>query len=336
MPRMLRKTFAGAKYHVTVRGNGRQKIFWSADDCERFLKQMRHALEFDGVVLYCYVLMQNHFHLLCATPYGNIQRFMQRLNTSYSMYFRYKHEKPGHCLQGRYKAKLVEGDEYLIRLTRYIHLNPVKVEETGDWTFEQKWRYLMNYRWSSLLGYMLSRFKQEMVDYKLLWLMMRSTERENRAAYRQYMRRTISDNDELMREALEASAYAVGDEEFVKRIEEELREMPLDKEKAKDVNLPQNRIIPLEEIEKQVSNEFGINVADLHVHGNRSGVAKAVVLELACQLGQKTNRDVGKYFGISGHGVGKQRERLRGRLEANPNLQRRIDRSMKALGADGQ
>jgi len=70
------------------------------------------------------VLMPNHYHLLVETPLGNVPRFMQRLNTAYSMYFRLQHRRPGHCFQGRYGAKLVRGEDYLLRLTRYIHLNP--------------------------------------------------------------------------------------------------------------------------------------------------------------------------------------------------------------------
>ena len=83
----------GAKYHVTVRGNGRRNVFHGANDYKRFLAQLDDALENDGVVLYAYALLSNHYHLYIETPYGNVQRFMQRLNTAYSMYHRYKHNE---------------------------------------------------------------------------------------------------------------------------------------------------------------------------------------------------------------------------------------------------
>jgi len=85
MARPWRVRYAGAKYHVTVRGNGRQAIFLGADDRQRFLTQLASALEEDQVILYACVLMVNHYHLFVETPVGNIQRFMQRLNTAYSM-----------------------------------------------------------------------------------------------------------------------------------------------------------------------------------------------------------------------------------------------------------
>ena len=91
MARAWRIRYAVAKYHVTVRGNGRQCVFHDDDYYFRFIEQLSEALEKDQVVLYAFALMPNHFHLLIETPFGNIQRFMQRLNTSYSMYHRYKY-----------------------------------------------------------------------------------------------------------------------------------------------------------------------------------------------------------------------------------------------------
>ena len=82
MARPWRIRYAGAKYHVTSRGNGRQRIFFGAEDYARFLCQLRSALDLDEVILYAYACMPNHTHLLVETPLGNIQKFMQRLNTA--------------------------------------------------------------------------------------------------------------------------------------------------------------------------------------------------------------------------------------------------------------
>jgi len=76
MSRPWRIRYAGAKYHVTVRGNGKQVIFHNADYYSRFLDQLADALKKDGVILYAYTLMPNHYLLFIETPYGNIQRFM--------------------------------------------------------------------------------------------------------------------------------------------------------------------------------------------------------------------------------------------------------------------
>ena len=127
MPRPPRIDFPDAVYHVTSRGNGRADIFHSDDDRERFLVQLAHHLHHCGVVLYAFVLMDNHIHALLRTPRANLSHFMQRLLSSYALYSRYRHRRPGHLFQGRFKAKLVEDEIYLLAVTRYIHLNPVKI-----------------------------------------------------------------------------------------------------------------------------------------------------------------------------------------------------------------
>jgi putative transposase len=128
MPRPPRIDFPDAVYHVTSRGNGHADIFLCDEDRARFLTQLAHHLRQCGVTLYAFALMQNHVHLLCRTPRANLSRFMQRLLSSYALYSRYKHRRPGHLFQGRFKAKLVEDDVYLLAVRdRYIHLNPVKI-----------------------------------------------------------------------------------------------------------------------------------------------------------------------------------------------------------------
>lgn len=88
MPRPPRIELADAVYHVTSRGNARRQIFFTDDDRQRFLKQLRDNLAAYDVVLHAYVLMPNHYHLLVRTRRANLSRFMQRLGTSYALYFR--------------------------------------------------------------------------------------------------------------------------------------------------------------------------------------------------------------------------------------------------------
>ena len=114
MPRQVRVEFPGAIYHITIRGNGRQSIFGDDRDRERFLRRLAESVEAYGIRLYLFALMSNHAHFLCETPSVNLSRFMQSLETGYTVYFNLRHRTSGHLFQGRYKAKLVEGDEYLL------------------------------------------------------------------------------------------------------------------------------------------------------------------------------------------------------------------------------
>jgi len=214
MPRPWRIRYSGAKYHVTSRGNGRARIFLCKDDYLRFVDQLAAALEADEVVLHAYCLMPNHYHLQVQTPLGNLPRFMQRLNTAYSMYFRYKKSRPGHCFQGRYKAKLVEGDEYLLRLGSYIHLNPVRTRQASQLDEKLRLEALRSYRWSSYRSYAGLAEPEDMVDYRWLGLMQRRTERGNRNAYARYVESFIGQIDEVLEAADRAGQYAIGDEKF--------------------------------------------------------------------------------------------------------------------------
>ena len=153
MPRPPRIDFPDAVYHVTSRGNGRADIFYSDEDRQRFLAQLAHHLHHCGVVLYAFVLMHNHVHLLCRTPRANLSRFMQRLLSSYALYWRYKGRRPGHLFQGRFKAKLVEDDVYLLAVTRYLHLNPVKIAACRRMSRQERLARLEAYPWSSYAGY---------------------------------------------------------------------------------------------------------------------------------------------------------------------------------------
>jgi len=95
----------------------------------RFLDSLAERVGQYEIRLYLFVCMLNHFHLVFETPRANCSAFMQSLSTSYSVYYNLRHARHGHLFDGRFKAKLVEGDAYLLALSRYVHLNPVQVGE---------------------------------------------------------------------------------------------------------------------------------------------------------------------------------------------------------------
>ncbi|MBF0506667.1 MAG: transposase [Nitrospirae bacterium] len=126
MARPPRLEFPGAFYHVIVRGNHRQDIFLDEQDRLEYLSRVSHYKGKTGFILYAYVLMSNHVHLLIETPKSPVSKIMQLINFTYTRYFNRRYGKVGHLFQGRYKAILCDRDEYLLGLVRYIHLNPVR------------------------------------------------------------------------------------------------------------------------------------------------------------------------------------------------------------------
>ena len=87
--------------------------------------------------------MANHLHLVFETPLTNCSAFMQAQLTAYTVYFNRRH---GHLFDGRYKGKLVDGDEYLLALSRYVHLIPVKVKSVEKLDLGDQIKALRSYR----------------------------------------------------------------------------------------------------------------------------------------------------------------------------------------------
>lgn len=136
MARPLRIEYKGALYHITSRGNARQEIFISKEDYKGFLELLDDLNERYNWVCYAYCLMPNHYHLLVETPDGNLSIGMRHLNGVYTQMFNRNHNRVGHVFQGRFKSIIVQKENYLLELCRYIVLNPVRtcmVKHPKDW-----------------------------------------------------------------------------------------------------------------------------------------------------------------------------------------------------------
>lgn len=140
MSRPLRIEYPGALYHVTARGNACAPIFLADGDRQRFLAALTECVVQFGWVCHAYCLMGNHYHLMIETPLANISRGMRHLNGTYTQWFNWKYDRAGHLFQGRFKSILVERASYLLELSRYIVLNPVRAGMVGA---------AGDYRWSS-------------------------------------------------------------------------------------------------------------------------------------------------------------------------------------------
>jgi REP element-mobilizing transposase RayT len=138
MARPLRIEFPGAVYHVTSRGNAKQAIFIDDEDRGSFLDLLSIVVERFNWLCHAYCLMGNHYHLLIETPNGNLSKGMRELNGVCTQGFNQRYRRVGHLFQGRYKAILVEKDNHLLSLCRYVVLNPVRV---GLIERPEQWRW---------------------------------------------------------------------------------------------------------------------------------------------------------------------------------------------------
>lgn len=147
MPRQPRIPLDVGVFHIMTRGNNKLAVFHERDDYQSYLRLLLDYKIKYSVLLYHYVLMPNHVHLLIETLASHsLSKFMHGLNLSYAQYHRRKYGGVGHFWQDRFKSALVEKDRYLLACGRYIELNPlrgnlVKVSEDYPWTSYRSYAY---------------------------------------------------------------------------------------------------------------------------------------------------------------------------------------------------
>jgi putative transposase len=144
MPRQARVKSKSRIYHIMLRGANRQEIFHDEQDCMKFLETIGKYKKSSDISIYAYCLMNNHVHLLLKEGNEDISVTMKRISVSFVQYYNWKYITSGHLFQDRFRSENVETDQYLLRVIRYIHQNPVKagmVDRVDEW------------RWSSCLEY---------------------------------------------------------------------------------------------------------------------------------------------------------------------------------------
>jgi len=215
MARPLRIEYPGAYYHIFARGHRKDLIFYANRDRQEFLRRLKETAEKYQIRIHAYVLMNNHYHLLVETLNGNLTKGMHYLNASYSNWFRIKHNLVGSIFQGRYKAILVEKDAYLLELSAYIHLNPLRggITESYD-----------DFSWSSFPEYCHAR--QGYFPYTLEILSLIGGTK----AYRKFVASRIAAS--VRKESIYGTNSILGGEDFKHRVLKHLSEKKLFTEDA--------------------------------------------------------------------------------------------------------
>lgn len=220
MARPLRLEFAGALYHVTSRGDRQEDIYDDDDDRQVFLSVMASVCESCNWICHAYCLMSNHYHLLVETPDANLSRGMRQLNGVYTQTFNRRHGRVGHVFQGRYKAILVDRENYLLELSRYIALNPVRagmVASAKDWP------------WSSYRATIGQTKKPDYLNTE--WLLAAFAKRKS-VAIERYKEFVAAGKSQPSPWALLRNQIYLGSEPFVEKMkslidgEKELSEVP--------------------------------------------------------------------------------------------------------------
>ncbi len=313
MARPLRIEYPGAFYHITTRGVGRQNIFFK--DCDRkvFLEKLGDLHEKWGIIFHGYCLMTNHYHLELETPGGELSRPLQWLNHVYAGYVNKEYRRVGHLFQGRFKSVLIEAEDHLHVLTRYIHMNPVRAGIV---------RIPEEYRWSSYRDYLGIRKCPKWLDVKQTLEMFGRFEKEQRKEYRNFVKMGEEGNP-----LQEMSFGAIlGTVQFVKRMREKLRNRKPEKNDSEIAGMIYARPGPgIDEICKVVGCAYDVSKEEMCVKGRKGNESRDMAIYLSRKYTRSTCDETGEYFGgIRPSAVSLGSKRIEERIKTDNNFKKLV------------
>ena len=319
MARPLRIQYPGAFYHVTCRGNERQDIFKDDTDRYRFIQILSQSLDSYTVKLHSYVLMSNHFHLLVETPLGNLAELMRKFNITYTGYYNRRHARVGHLYQGRYKSILVERDAYLTVLSRYIHVNPVRIKSKEQAPVTEKIELLNGYPWSSLPGYLNPRKRESFVEYGVVLSAYGPDGAHARKAYREALFADLASGIKILDKVIGQSV--IGENAFIEWVTESFLKGEEGREQPSMKSIHSRQAI--EVILGSIEAETGKSITTI---AREKGVGRQIAMELLYRLGGLKGEEIGRLMGVGYTSVSQERKRLRERLSKDRNLEALVRR----------
>lgn len=310
MTRPLRVEYDGAWYHVMNRGLAHNSIFLNDNHRQIFLDLLQEIHERYSSMIHAYCLMDNHYHLLMQTPLGNLSRIMRHLDGVYTQRYNRNVKRDGPLFRGRFKAILVEADAYLLEISRYIHLNPVKakfVTKAEDFKWSSYSFYLYDTRpfWLNT-EYVLGYFKNASLKYK------------------EFVEKCdINEIDEIQNELNDP---ILGANNFIKLVAEKYL-----KEEHKIKEIPQHKFLIQSNIKRI---EIGVIVSLVEAfyckisenyYKNNFAHRKVVVMYLAEILGSYSLTQISQFMNVTVSRVSKARKKLQQQMQENSTLKKEVE-----------
>ena len=226
MARQPRYVVPGVPQHVIQRGNNRQIIFVRESDYVTYLAWLKEAAQRYGLLIHAYVLMTNHVHLLVTpTLSDSLAKTLQSLGRRYVQYFNFTYKRTGTLWEGRYRATVVEAENYLLACCRYIEMNPIRGGIVKS---------AAHYRWSSYRHNAQGQRDSKIIEHDVYRRLGRTVQARY-TAYRSLFRN--GDDDATLRAIRESAhkGWALGDKRFCAEVEElaKRRSAPLQRGRPK-------------------------------------------------------------------------------------------------------
>ena len=307
MSRPLRIEYPGAWYHVMNRGRRREDIFLDDSDNHLFLDVLRDTATMWNLKVSAYCLMSNHYHLLVHTPDGNLSRCMRHLNGVYTQRFNRKHGMDGQLFRGRYKAVLVEENNYLLELLRYIHRNPLNAGMVSE---------LDTYPWCSHRGYLAHEKGWGWLHRDMLLAMFSKTRKKAFVNYLEFVNQ--QESEEIQQFFSHKNLPSIfGTAGFIDKIRNSFCWLRQDKE------IPEAAILSVEAaaVKNAVCTVYQISEEQLLASKRGTeNIPRDLAIYVLRMYSQKTLSEIGKTFGIKNYST----------------VSSAIGRAKKTLAAEGE
>jgi REP element-mobilizing transposase RayT len=287
----------------------------------RFLKRLGETADEFDVRIYAFCLMTNHVHLVVETPQANLRHFMHKLETAYTIYYNKRHRESGHLIQGRYGAKAVEGDSYLLTLTRYVHLNPVYVGAMVRKPLEDRVKALRTYPWSSYLNYWKKTAWAFVQTQPLLAMMGGRRKGHQRVQFRRFVEAALAEKDQDFMETYQESRLGIGSETFLDELGDRYTESVQSRKKGEDVALRRiGRRLTSDRIVAVACRHLGVKSGDERCR-RRDCWIRPIVARMLSRYGGLSQREIAVRLAVgTGKSVSEQLQRLSATLEEDRSL----------------
>ena len=321
MTRPLRVEYPDAYYHVINRGNSQEEIFLNDRDKEKFLEYLEKAAERFSIIFHGYCLMSNHYHLLVQTPDSNLSMAMQWINVSYAAYFNRKRNRHGHLFQGRFKAILIDADEYLKHLSRYIHLNPVRAKMVSS---------PAEYLWSSYAAFIGQQKAPQFLETNWLLSSFGKNKKQARRNYQDFVEKVDAKALENPGDQV-SEGFLLGDANFIKWVKETFLSDRDDQKEIPQLKKLKPRVA-IKNIVQAVSEQFKCSEDLIIGKGRKNNKAREVAIYLGRDMSGASCKDLGLYFGgVSGALITIMHKRIAEKSAQNRKLKRKIDTIKKRI-----
>lgn len=290
MSRPLRIEYENALYHVMARGIRKEPIFFQDIDRIYFLEKIADMVIKYKSIIHSYVLMPNHYHILIETPQANLSKMMHFLNCSYANWFNQEYKIVGPLLQGRFKAKLIEQEEYFCNASAYIHLNPLRASLVKS---------AEEYRWSSYSCFVGERPSPPWLSHEILLSEFAGDSND----YRCFVIENYLAKKDLMYESLyENRSMIMGSDAFKKKIQE-MAQKKISEESKREI--PQYHIlvrISINELKTILLDVLEIPEEVLY-KSTRNNMYKKIALHVFNRYADATQETIARLFSMHNSAV---------------------------------